>query len=282
MGFKGKLPCILIIFFTAGCVPRRIIVDHPQLISTYYFEKQIASFREKDSLTHPERRKLLKLEVEFAYGFILEEADRLFAEDYQQGLERAGDAYSLLKDAIKIGTLNLTKKYPEFEEWLSGKENIILFEQDDIYELYWLAAAYGGAIRASRGNPFELIQLPRVGKLLKAALRLDADWNHGALYSAMISYTATRSDLVGDALIDSVNKYYVLAVSSSDSMDAGPFVSFAENIDKKFQHKSEFIRKLEFVSGMNINQDQDLRLGNIIAQERAKWLLTKTDEYFFE
>jgi hypothetical protein len=33
---------------------------------------------------------------------------------------------------------------------------------------------------------------------------------------------------------------------------------------------------------MNINQDQDLRLGNIIAQERAKWLLTKTDEYFFE
>ena len=118
--------------------------------------------------------------------------------------------------------------------------------------------------------------------MLKAALRLDADWNHGALYSAMISYTATRSDLVGDALIDSVNKYYVLAVSSSDSMDAGPFVSFAENIDKKFQHKSEFIRKLEYVSGMNINQDQDLRLGNIIAQERAKWLLTKTDEYFFE
>ena len=282
MGFKGKLPCILIILFTAGCVPRRIIVDHPQLISTYYFEKQIASFREKDSLTYPERRKLLKLEVKFAYGFILEEADRLFAEDYHQGLERAGDAYSLLKDAIEIGTVILTEKYPEFELWLSEKDNKIKFEHDNIYELYWLAAAYGGAIRASRGNPFELIQLPRVGKLLKAAMSLDPGWNRGALYSAMISYTATRSDLTGETLIDSVTKYYELAVSSSDSMDASPFVSFAENIDKRFQYKSEFIRKLEYVSGMNVNQDQDLRLGNIIAQERAKWLLTKTDEYFFE
>ena len=282
MGFKGKLPCIIIILFTAGCVPRRIIVDHPQLISTYYFEKQIASFREKDSLTHPERRKLLKLEVEFAYGFILEEADRLFAEDYHQGLERAGDAYSLLKDAIEIGTVILTEKYPEFELWLSEKDNKIKFEHDNIYELYWLAAAYGGAIRASRGNPFELIQLPRVGKLLKAAMSLDPGWNRGALYSAMISYTASRSDLTGETLIDSVTKYYELAVSSSDSMDASPFVSFAENIDKRFQYKSEFIRKLEYVSEMNVNQDQDLRLGNIIAQERAKWLLTKTDEYFFE
>ena len=282
MGFKGKLPCILIILFTAGCVPRRIIVDHPQLISTYYFEKQIASFREKDSLTHPERRKLLELEVLFAYGFILEEADRLFAEDYHQGLERAGDAYSLLKDAIEIGTIILTEKYPEFELWLSEKDNKIKFEHDNIYELYWLAAAYGGAIRASRGNPFELIQLPRVGKLLKAAMSLDPGWNRGALYSAMISYTATRSDLTGETLIDSVTKYYELAVSSSDSMYASPFVSFAENIDKRFQYKSEFIRKLEYVSGMNVNQDQDLRLGNIIAQERAKWLLTKTDEYFFE
>ena len=282
MGFKGKLPCILIILFTAGCVPRRIIVDHPQLISTYYFEKQIASFREKDSLTYPQRRKLLKLEVKFAYGFILEEADRLFAEDYHQGMERAGDAYSLLKDAIEIGTVILTEKYPEFELWLSEKDYKIKFEHDNIYELYWLAAAYGGAIRASRGNPFELIQLPRVGKLLKAAMSLDPGWNRGALYSAMISYTATRSDLTGETLIDSVTKYYELAVSSSDSLDASPYVSFAENIDKRFQYKSEFIRKLKYVSGMNVNQDQDLRLGNIIAQERAKWLLTKTDEYFFE
>ena len=282
MGFRGKLSYILIILYFSGCIPRQIIVNHPQLINTYYFEMQISSLKEKEKLTFLERRKLLKLEVEYAYGFILEDADRLFAEDYHKGLDRAGEAYSLLKDAIEIGTLILTDEYPEFELWLSDKNNKIQFNNDNVYELYWLAAAYGGAIRASRGNPFELIKLPKVGKLLKAALNLDPSWNRGTLYSAMISYTATRSDLTGDVLIDSVSKYYDLAVSLSDSMDAGPFVSFAENIDKKFQYKSEFIRKLEYVTSMNVNQDQELRLGNIIAQERAKWLLTKTDEYFFE
>ena len=39
---------------------------------------------------------------------------------------------------------------------------------------------------------------------------------------------------------------------------------------------------MKYVTDMNVNQDRELRLGNIIAQERAKWLLTKTDEYFFE
>jgi len=282
MGFKGKLSYILIVLFISGCVPRRIIVNHPQFINTYYFERKITSLKEKKSLTFSERRKLLKLEVEYAYGFILEDADRHFAEDYQKGLVRAGEAYSLLKDAIEVGTVILTDEYPEFELWLSNKNNTIQFNNDNVYELYWLAAAYGGAIRASRGNPFELIKLPKVGKLLKAALKLDPSWNRGALYSAMISYMATRSDLTNDALIDTVTKYYDLAVSLSDSMDAGPFVSFAENIDKKFQYKSEFIRKLEYVNGMNVNQDYELRLVNIIAQERAKWLLTKTDEYFLE
>ena len=282
MDFKGKLSYILIILLFSGCVPRRIVVNYPQLINTYYFEKQITSLKKKKILTILERRKLLKLEVEYAYGFILEDADRLFAEDYQKGLVRAGEAYSLLKDAIEVGTVILTDEYPEFELWLSNKNNTIQFNNDNVYELYWLAAAYGGAIRASRGNPFELIKLPKVGKLLKAALKLEPSWNRGALYSAMISYMATRSDLTNDALIDTVTKYYDLAVSLSDSMDAGPFVSFAENIDKKFQYKSEFIRKLEYVNGMNVNQDYELRLVNIIAQERAKWLLTKTDEYFLE
>ena len=58
--------------------------------------------------------------MEYAYGFILEDADRLFAEDYQKGLVRAGEAYSLLKDAIEVGTVILTDKYPEFELWLSN------------------------------------------------------------------------------------------------------------------------------------------------------------------
>jgi hypothetical protein len=33
---------------------------------------------------------------------------------------------------------------------------------------------------------------------------------------------------------------------------------------------------------MDVQKDKDLRLSNIIAQERAKWLLSKKSEYFLE
>ena len=282
MYFNGKLHYLLIFLIISSCIPRRIIVNHSDLVNTFYFQKKIKSLNKKGALTISERRQLLKLYVEYGYGFILEDVDRLLYNDYEEGVKRASEAYSLFTDAKELGNLILSEQYPTFELWLSGKKSNIQFNNDNIHELYWLAAAYGGAIRASRGKPLDLIQLPTVGKLLTTALSLDAGWNRGAIYSAMIGYTATRSDLTDDALIDSVTKYYEISISLSDSMDASPFVSFAENIDKKYQYKSEYIKKLKYVTNMNVNQDRELRLGNIIAQERAKWLLTKTDEYFFE
>lgn len=279
---KGEIKYILIILIFAGCLPRKVLVNHSNLIETYYFDRKISSQKNNRKSTLAERRKLLKMQIEYGFGFILEDADRLFAEDYRKGKDRSQIAYSLFKDAISLGTINLTENYPEFGLWLMQDNYKIQFKRDDIFDLYWLGAAYGGLIRASRGNPFDIIQLPKVGKLFNAALDLNPDWNNGAIYSAMISYTASRSDLSDNDLLDLVTKYFDLAVSTSDSIDASPFVSYAENIDKKFQNKSEFINKLEYVLGLNVNQNKSLRLGNIIAQERAKWLLTKTDEYFFE
>ena len=98
----------------------------------------------------------------------------------------------------------------------------------------------------------------------------------------MMSYTSSRPDLFGDALIDSVSSFYAKALIASDSLDASLFVSYAEIIDKKFQDRDAFERKLDLVLNMDVEKDKDFRLSNIIAQERAKWLLSKTDEFFFE
>jgi hypothetical protein len=121
-----------------------------------------------------------------------------------------------------------------------------------------------------------------VKKMLIKAITLDPNWRKGALYSAMMSYTSSRPDLFGDAMIDSVTFYYEKALLASDSLDASLFVSYAEIIDKKFQNRTEFERKLHYVLQADGKNDKDFRLSNIIAQERAKWLLSKTDEYFFE
>jgi hypothetical protein len=269
-----------VILFCSSCVPRTLIVDHPKIVSLY-FEKKIKSLERKKSLSTDQKRLLLKTKVEYGFGVLLEESDRILDHDYNLGVKKSQEAHIVFSDAKKVGNSILIISYPKLDSWLSG-ETDLQFKINDVSDLYWLAAAYGGAIKSSRGNPFDVVNLPVVKKLLITAIALDPKWGKGALYSAMMSYTSSRPDLFGDALIDSVSSFYAKALIASDSLDASLFVSYAELIDKKFQNRDAFERKLDLVLNMDVKKDKDFRLSNIIAQERAKWLLSKTDEIFFE
>ena len=269
-----------VILFCSSCVPRTLIVDHPKIVSLY-FEKKIKSLERKKSLSTEKKRLLLKTKVEYGFGVLLEESDRILDDDYNLGVKKSQEAYIVFSDAKKVGNSILIISYPKLDSWLSG-ETDLQFKINVVSDLYWLAAAYGGAIKSSRGNPFDVVKLPVVKKLLITAIALDPKWGKGALYSAMMSYTSSRPDLFGDALIDSVSSFYEKALIASDSLDASLFVSYAELIDKKFQDRDAFEQKLDIVLNMDVEKDKDFRLSNIIAQERAKWLLSKTDEIFFE
>jgi hypothetical protein len=269
-----------VILFCSSCVPRTLIVDHPKIVSLY-FEKKIKSLERKKSLSTDQKRLLLKTKVEYGFGVLLEESDRILDHDYNLGVKKSQEAHIVFSDAKKVGNSILFISYPKLDSWLSG-ETDLQFKINDVSDLYWLAAAYGGAIKSSRGNPFDVVKLPVVKKLLITAIALDPKWGKGALYSAMMSYTSSRPDLFGDALIDSVSSFYTKALIASDSLDASLFVSYAELIDKKFQDRDAFEQKLDIVLNMDVEKDKDFRLSNIIAQERAKWLLSKTDEIFFE
>jgi len=277
----GRILILLsVILFCSSCVPRTLIVDHPKIVSLY-FEKKIKSLERKKSLSTEEKRLLLKTKVEYGFGVLLEESDRILDHDYNLGVKKSQEAHIVFSDAKKVGNSILIISYPKLDSWLSG-ETDLQFKINDVSDLYWLAAAYGGAIKSSRGNPFDVVNLPVVKKLLITAIALDPKWGKGALYSAMMSYTSSRPDLFGDALIDSVSSFYEKALIASDSLDASLFVSYAELIDKKFQDRDAFEKKLDLVLNMDVEKDKDFRLSNIIAQERAKWLLSKTDEIFFE
>ena len=269
-----------VIIFCSSCVPRTLIVDHPKIVSLY-FEKKIKSLERKKILSIDQKRLLLKTKVEYGFGVLLEESDRILDHDYNLGVQKSQEAHIVFSDAKKVGNSILIISYPKLDSWLSG-ETDLQFKINDVSDLYWLAAAYGGAIKSSRGNPFDVVNLPVIKKMLITAIALDPKWGKGALYSAMMSYTSSRPDLFGDALIDSVSSFYAKALIASDSLDASLFVSYAELIDKKFQDRVAFEQKLDLVLNMDVEKDKDFRLSNIIAQERAKWLLSKTDDIFFE
>ena len=271
---------IFFFIFTISCVPKAFLLDQPQLLSVY-FDRKIKNLEKNDMPTIDDQRDLIRTKVEYGFGVIMEQADRLIDMDYYSAIDKYKEANIVFKEARDLGILVLNRKYPLFDDWLRNEAKI-KFIKNDVIDLYWLAAAYGGTIGSSRGNPFELIHLPSVGRLLRKCIELDPEWNNGAIYSAMMSFTATRSDLSEVMLRDSVDFYFDKAISYSDSLDAGPFITYAESVHKPYQERKEFVDKLNYVLDMKIKSRSDYELPNLIAKNRAEWLLSKTEEYFLE
>ena len=216
-----------------------------------------------------------------AFGFIMENAERELDEDYKQGLKLYAEANKYFTRAVVLGENYMFLRYPWFDEWLNNNpDKHIKFGNDDVEGLYWLAAAYGGAVSSSRGDPEWVIQLPKVGKLLDNALAIDPNWNYGSLYSAMIPYSLSRSDASLNA-IEVAEDYYREGLVASDGNDLGLHVSFAENVLIARQNRSEFIRLLTLVLESDDRIIKELKVGNYMAKKRAQWLLGRTEELFY-
>ena len=268
-------------FVITSCSPKTIILNQPKLTS-FYFDKKIKKLDNKNDLNIKQKRALVKTKVEYAYGILIEEGDRQLGQDYNRSIEYYKKANAILKDAKFISYNIMLFKYPKFNLWLKGGHNIV-FQKSDVHDIYWYAASLAGVIRSGRGSdPFELINIPIIGKLLKIAINIDPEWGNGKLFSAMMSYTAIRPDLSGIVLRDSVNFYYNKSLQLSDSLDASIFISYAELIHKPYQEKKKFVDKLNYVNQMEFKINKKNEISYILSKRRAKWLLSKVDDYFLE
>tara|TARA_Y100001968_G_C19250493_1_gene664165 strand:- start:18 stop:857 length:840 start_codon:yes stop_codon:yes gene_type:complete len=275
-----RLIFLFFLFVSYSCTPKAVLLEQPKIVSIY-FENKIKKLERKKSNLISHKRLLMKTRIEYAYGIIMEKADRLVDEDYFNAKKEYQKANTIFQEARSEGLEILSDRYPDFKDWLIA-ESVINFNENDIEDMYWLAASYGGCISSSRGNPFELVNLPYIGKLLKTCIQIQPGWNNGALYSAMMSFTTSRSDLNEKMLRDTIDYYFNQAIVFSGGMDAGLYVTYAQSIHRTFQERKEFEEKLNLVIEMDVFRNSDYELTNLIAKNRAKWLLSKTDDYFLE
>jgi len=63
---------------------------------------------------------------------------------------------------------------------------------------------------------------------------------------------------------------------------AFPYVTFAESASVSQQNRQEFKALLEQALALDASRPSDYRLANVLAQKRARWLLSRTDELFVE
>ena len=270
----------LLFLLVSACVPKAFLLEQPKLVSVY-FERKIDKLEKTKSPDLDSQRLLMRTKVEYGFGIIMEQASRLIDEDYSKAMAKYEQANKIFSEARDSGISIMSKKYPSFDKWLN-KETPIDFNADDVNDIYWLAASIGGCISSSRGDPFELINLPNVGRLLRTGIDIDPEWANGSFYSAMMSFTTTRSDLNETMLRDSVDFYFDKAIFYSNGKDAGPYLTYAESIHKPFQERKDFVDKLNYVINMENKPSNEFELTNLLAKSRAKWLLARTDEYFLE
>ena len=270
----------LLFLLVSACVPKAFLLEQPKLVSVY-FERKIDKLEKTKSPDLDSQRLLMRTKVEYGFGIIMEQASRLIDEDYSKAMAKYEQANKIFSEARDSGISIMSKKYPSFNKWLN-KETSIDFNADDMNDIYWLAASIGGCISSSRGDPFELINLPNVGRLLRTGIDIYPEWANGSFYSAMMSFTTTRSDLNETMLRDSVDFYFNNAIFYSNGKDAGPYLTYAESIHKPFQERKDFVDKLNYVMNMENKPSNEFELTNLLAKSRAKWLLARTDEYFLE
>ncbi|MDP6338962.1 MAG: TRAP transporter TatT component family protein [Candidatus Marinimicrobia bacterium] len=274
----------LILFAGIACSPAVVVLEHkPELAKSTY--RYFADRSEKLIAISPENPERLidgcETLTKYAFGFTMEEADRLVMEDYKGGKLLHEKANQTFAKAVAYGDRALSIKYPTYYDWLLGRVVAMPeFDPADTPYLFWTAGAYGGAIKSSGGNPEWVILLPRVGRLLEAGLSVDPNWNKGALYSAMISYTISRHDAPKNKA-EIARDYFEKAVKSSNGQDLGPYVTMAESVSIATQNKNEFTNLLYKALNIDIKADPDLRLTNHINRNRAQWLLDNIDEFFY-
>ncbi len=221
--------------------------------------------------------------AQYAFAFVQQEADLLEDRDFSASLEERKRATRLYLRARRYGLRGLEARHPNFENALRRDSVAALSPtgMEDVPFLYWTAASWAGAISMSKDNPELIGELPLVEALIDRALYLNESYDWGAIHSFLIAYEMIRPDASGDPK-ERARKHFDRAVQLSGKGLASPMVTLAESVSIQEQNLQEFENLLSLALRIKVDVRPEWRLVNLIMQQRARWLLSRTDELFLE
>jgi predicted anti-sigma-YlaC factor YlaD len=146
--------------------------------------------------------------------------------------------------------------------------------------LYWTANAWGAAMSIAKDDSELTADQHLAEALARRALALDETYDHGSIHDFFISYEGARRSVGGS--VEQARHHLERALALSEGQRAWPLVNFAETVSVGLQEREEFNQLLEQALAVDVDVVPDLRLTNLIAQKRARWLLGRVDDLFIE
>jgi predicted anti-sigma-YlaC factor YlaD len=221
--------------------------------------------------------------VQYGHAYVLRPAEMMEATDLDAARVARMRAGRLFLRALGYAGRALEVAHPGIIDQLDStpESAVNRLEADDVAGLYWYAVALASAISADRGNMALVADLPLVHLLLSRSLELDEAWNKGAIHEAMIALVLERSKAEGGGAA-SAELHFRRAMELNGGRSISPMVLFAETVCVQQQDRRQFESLLNEALAFDARADTEFRLANLLAQQRAAWLLSRIDELFFQ
>lgn len=220
--------------------------------------------------------------TQYASAFVLQDA--LEETDRERGDAGRERAKRLLLRAKEYGMRGLETAHPGFGKRLGTdpKGAAGTAGREDVPLLFWTAASWSLAISLSGADPSMLADLPRCESLMRRALALQEDYDHGAIHEYFIAFEGGRSEAMGGNL-DEAKRHFERSMELGAGKRISPLVTFAGTVSVRTQNREEFLRLLSRALAFDARGEApEFRLANLLAQRKARWLEGRVDELFLE
>lgn len=229
--------------------------------------------------------------VQYAYAFVQQDADRLEDKDIKQWQQKSLRARRLYLRGRDNALGGLERRYPGCRAALLGQDAarreacLQKTQKADVPYLYWAAAGWALAVSTAKDQPALIGDLPVVESLMNRALKLDESFDQGSIHEFYVTYDAARDKSQGGGP-EAAKRHLDRALLLNHGRRIGPLVAYAEGVLVAQQNKAEFLKLLTKVVETDVYVEEEgwrrERLANIINQERARWLLSRTQNLFLE
>jgi len=224
--------------------------------------------------------------VLYSYAYVDYPAEVAADEDIERARELRTRAAKFYMRAFRYGMRGLERSYPGFSGRLTADPAAAVSvihnkkrKQQDLPFLYWTAASLGLAISVSKNDAAMLARIPEVEAMLDRALELDESWDHGAFHEFQVTLAGSKPGAPDEARI---RRHYQRALELSGGKRGGLYVSLAQALAVPQQNRAEFTSLLNKALAVDPDENVEYRLVNLLAQRRARRLLERIDELFFE
>jgi len=217
--------------------------------------------------------------TQYTYVFVQQDGEELEGKDIKAATVRFDRARLLYARARDYGLRGLEVTHPGIGTQLrqNPRAAVAQTNRDEVPLLYWTAASWGSLISLSKDDPKTVAEVPITEALIDRALELNEAWDAGAIHTFLISYELVRQGRKDDPVARS-QAQFDRAVELSGGQLAAPYVVMAESVAVSRQDRKQFESLLKQALAIDVNARPDWRLSNIVMQQRARWLLSRTDE----